>query len=58
MHPITPFLMFEDKAEEAMGFYVSHFPDSKIESVSRTVAPIRSARDTPGWTTAMESRGS
>ena len=27
---ITPFLMFEGKAEEAMNFYVSLFPDSKV----------------------------
>ena len=27
---ITPFLMFEGRAEEAMKFYVSLFPDAKI----------------------------
>src|SRR5437879_10302903 len=27
---ITPFLMFKDKAEEAVNFYVSIFPNSKI----------------------------
>lgn len=31
---ITPFLMFEGKAEEAMNFYVSLFPDSKVVSAS------------------------
>jgi len=32
---ITPFLWFDDKAEEAANFYVSVFKDSKIETVSR-----------------------
>ena len=32
---ITPFLWFEDKAEEAAEFYVSVFKNSKIGSVSR-----------------------
>lgn len=32
---ITPFLMFEGSAEEAMNFYVSLFPDSEIQSISR-----------------------
>jgi predicted 3-demethylubiquinone-9 3-methyltransferase (glyoxalase superfamily) len=32
---ITPFLWFDDKAEEAMNFYVSIFPNSKILSVTR-----------------------
>jgi predicted 3-demethylubiquinone-9 3-methyltransferase (glyoxalase superfamily) len=27
---ITPFIMFNDQAEEAMGFYTSVFPNSKI----------------------------
>lgn len=35
MQKITPFLMFEGKAEEAMHFYMSLFPDSKIKSMSR-----------------------
>src|SRR5438445_1060721 len=35
MLKITPFLWFDDNAEEAMRFYVSIFPDSKILSVSR-----------------------
>jgi predicted 3-demethylubiquinone-9 3-methyltransferase (glyoxalase superfamily) len=30
---ITPSLWFEDKCEEAMNFYVSVFPDSKIDMV-------------------------
>jgi predicted 3-demethylubiquinone-9 3-methyltransferase (glyoxalase superfamily) len=32
---VTPFLMFEGKAEEAMNFYVSLLPDSRIISISR-----------------------
>jgi predicted 3-demethylubiquinone-9 3-methyltransferase (glyoxalase superfamily) len=32
---ITPFLMFEGKAEEAMNFYVGLFPDAKIVTVQR-----------------------
>jgi predicted 3-demethylubiquinone-9 3-methyltransferase (glyoxalase superfamily) len=32
---ITPFLWFEDKAEEAVNFYVSIFKNSKIGSITR-----------------------
>lgn len=32
---VTPFLMFEGKAEEAMDFYVSLFPDSEVVSIVR-----------------------
>jgi predicted 3-demethylubiquinone-9 3-methyltransferase (glyoxalase superfamily) len=32
---ITPFLWFDDQAEEAMNFYVSLFPDSRVISVNR-----------------------
>jgi predicted 3-demethylubiquinone-9 3-methyltransferase (glyoxalase superfamily) len=35
MKKITPFLWFEDKAEEAMNFYVSIFKNSKVGSVTR-----------------------
>jgi predicted 3-demethylubiquinone-9 3-methyltransferase (glyoxalase superfamily) len=35
MKKITPFLWFDDKAEEAMNFYVSIFKNSKIVGVSR-----------------------
>ena len=35
MQKITPFLWFNDKAEEAVNFYVSIFKNSKIMSVSR-----------------------
>jgi predicted 3-demethylubiquinone-9 3-methyltransferase (glyoxalase superfamily) len=33
---ITPFLWFNDKAEEAMNFYISVFKDSKVLSVARS----------------------
>ena len=32
---VRPFLMFEGKAEEAMTFYVSLFPDGKIVDIVR-----------------------
>lgn len=35
MQKITPFLWFDDKAEEAMNFYVSIFKNSKVERVTR-----------------------
>ncbi|HEY8165220.1 MAG TPA: VOC family protein [Gemmatimonadaceae bacterium] len=35
MQKITPFLWFNDKAEEAMKFYVSIFRNSKIGTVTR-----------------------
>jgi predicted 3-demethylubiquinone-9 3-methyltransferase (glyoxalase superfamily) len=35
MQKITPFLWFNDQAEEAMKFYTSVFKDSKIGKVSR-----------------------
>ena len=35
MQKITPFLWFDDKAEEAMHFYTSIFKNSKIGSVTR-----------------------
>jgi predicted 3-demethylubiquinone-9 3-methyltransferase (glyoxalase superfamily) len=35
MQKITPFLWFNDKAEEAMNFYISIFKNSKVGRVSR-----------------------
>jgi len=32
---VTPFLMFEGRAEEAMTFYVSLLPDSGIQHITR-----------------------
>lgn len=42
MGKITPFLWFDDKAEEAANFYVSIFNNAKIHRVSRY------AEDSPG----------
>src|SRR3970282_2155475 len=35
MQKITPFMWFDDKAEDAMHFYVSIFQNSQVLSVSR-----------------------
>ncbi len=35
MAKLTPFLMFEGRAEEAMNFYFSIFSDGRIESITR-----------------------
>jgi predicted 3-demethylubiquinone-9 3-methyltransferase (glyoxalase superfamily) len=37
MDKITPFLWFDDQAEEAASFYVSIFNDSKIVSVMKAM---------------------
>jgi predicted 3-demethylubiquinone-9 3-methyltransferase (glyoxalase superfamily) len=35
MQKITPFLWFDDQAEEAMNFYVATFRNSKVGNVTR-----------------------
>jgi len=35
MQKITPFLWYDDKAEEAANFYVSLFKNSKIGDIAR-----------------------
>jgi len=35
MNKITPFLWFDDKAEEAMNLYVSNFKNSRVLDISR-----------------------
>ncbi len=35
MPKLTPFLMFQGRAEEAMNFYISLFPNSKMENITR-----------------------
>jgi predicted 3-demethylubiquinone-9 3-methyltransferase (glyoxalase superfamily) len=35
MQKVTPFLMFDGNAEEALNFYVSVFPDAEIVTISR-----------------------
>jgi predicted 3-demethylubiquinone-9 3-methyltransferase (glyoxalase superfamily) len=47
MQRITPFLWFDGQAEQAARFYVSLFPDSRIERVSRSPA------DTPSGPAGM-----
>lgn len=45
MSKVTPFLMFNDRLEEAIEFYTSTFPDSEVVHLSRVGddGPIRSA---------------
>lgn len=40
MHKITPFLWFDDQAEEAMNHYVSIFKNSKVLSVNRVAGKV------------------
>lgn len=35
MQKVTPFLWFDNQAEEAMNFYVALFPNSKVRKVTR-----------------------
>jgi predicted 3-demethylubiquinone-9 3-methyltransferase (glyoxalase superfamily) len=44
MSPITPCLWFDGQAEAAAEFYTSIFPDSRIDSVSRSPADNPSTR--------------
>lgn len=45
MSKVTPFLMFNDRLDEAIEFYTSTFPDSRIEHVGRAGpdGPVQSA---------------
>jgi predicted 3-demethylubiquinone-9 3-methyltransferase (glyoxalase superfamily) len=47
MQKVTPFLWFNGQAEQAARFYVSLFPDSRIERVNRSPA------DTPSGPAGM-----
>lgn len=47
MQKVTPFLWFDGQAEHAARFYVSLFPDSRIDRVSRSPA------DTPSGPAGM-----
>jgi predicted 3-demethylubiquinone-9 3-methyltransferase (glyoxalase superfamily) len=38
---ITPFLSFDDQAEEAVAFYLSVFPNSRILQVAVTERVVR-----------------
>jgi predicted 3-demethylubiquinone-9 3-methyltransferase (glyoxalase superfamily) len=44
MLTITPFLWFDTQAEEAMNFYASVFPRSKVISVSRVQGRVMSVQ--------------
>ena len=47
MQKVTPFLWFDGQAEQAARFYVSLFPDSRVERVNRSPA------DTPSGPAGM-----
>ena len=44
MPTVTPFLWFDTQAEEAMNFYVSIFPRSKVLSVNRAQGTVMSVQ--------------
>jgi len=44
---VTPFLWFDDRAEEAANFYVSIFANSRIKSVSRYTDEVSKAAGRP-----------
>lgn len=50
MQKITPFLWFDDKAEEAASFYVSIFANSKILNVTRYTGEAAKASGKPAGT--------
>ena len=50
MQIITPFLWFDDKAEEAVNFYISVFRDSRIVNVTRYGAAGAEAAGRPKGT--------
>ena len=45
MQKITPFLWFDNQAEEAVNFYVSLFKNSKINSSNATVMQDLARKD-------------
>ena len=44
MSDITPCLWFDGKAEEAADFYVSLFPDSRVDAVHRAPSDYPSGK--------------
>jgi predicted 3-demethylubiquinone-9 3-methyltransferase (glyoxalase superfamily) len=52
MQKITPFLWYSKEAEEAAGFYVSVFPDSRVSRV--TALPSESPSGPPGSVMVVE----
>lgn len=59
MSKVTPFLMFDDQLEEALDFYTSTFPDSRVLSASRAGddGPLRSAEFVVGGQTFKAFNG-
>lgn len=60
MQKITPFLWFDDNAEEAVNFYVSLFKNSNIGKITRyNEASAKAAGKTPGYvmTVAFQIEG-
>ncbi len=43
MPTITPFLWYDDQAEQAATYYTELFPDSRVDSVARTPTAPRSS---------------
>jgi len=59
MTKVTPFLMFKDQLEAAMGFYTATFPDSEIRKIARTGkdGPVTSAEFVVGGQVFMGYNG-
>ena len=59
MNKVTPFLMFNDQLEAAIGFYTSTFPGSRVEDVARggQDGPVTSARFVVGGQVFMAFNG-
>jgi predicted 3-demethylubiquinone-9 3-methyltransferase (glyoxalase superfamily) len=59
MTKVTPFLMFNDRLEAAVGFYAATFPDSEIRRIARTGnnGPITSAEFVVGGQAFMGYNG-
>lgn len=59
MTKVTPFLMFNDQLEDAIGFYTATFPDSEVRNVARTGqdGPITSAEFVVGGQVFMGYNG-
>lgn len=49
MSKITPFLWFDDRAEEAMNFYTSIFKNSKVVASAAMAMPGRDRREPSCW---------
>lgn len=59
MTKVTPFLMFKDQLEAAMGFYTATIPDSEIRKIARTGkdGPVTSAEFVVGGQVFMGYNG-